>query len=98
MTITKFPTRVTATKASRNFSTVIERAKHGESFTVMKNGEEVARILPPENRPPNGAAIMAFLRSWQADPVGFSDETVELLDSLADPNERDMERMAWLDD
>jgi len=99
MTITiDRPTALTATQASRSFATVLERAKHGESFTVMRNGEQVARILPPEESKPNGAAILAFLNSWEADEEGFTNEILEAIDSMGIPNERDRERMEWVDD
>ena len=90
-------TLVTATEASRGFAAILERAKYGESFAVTKNGEQVARILPPEKLEPNGAAILAFLESWEPDPHGFSDEVIEAIKSLGEPDERDWERLEWVE-
>ena len=43
--------RVNATDAARNFSDLINRAYYRhENFGVVRNGEEVARILPPVAR------------------------------------------------
>ncbi|MDR0285686.1 MAG: hypothetical protein LBI33_12495 [Propionibacteriaceae bacterium] len=45
---------------------------------------------------PNGAAILEFIASW---PGGaFDDDFDEVLESFREPNPRDEERMAWLDD
>ena len=99
MTITSArPTLVTATQVSRGFATILERAKYGESFTVTKNGEQIARILPPASIQPNGAAVLAFLRSWEPDPDGFSDDVIAIVESFGDPSDRDRERMSWLDE
>ena len=92
------PTVLTATEASRNFAAVLERAKLGECFTVVKNRKPLARIMPPEEPKPNGAAIRAFLESWEPDEVGFTDDIVSVIESMRGPQEGDQERMAWLDD
>ena len=92
------PTVLTATEASRNFAAVLERADHGESFTVVRNHRAVARIVPPEEPKPNGAALLAFLETWEPDPDGFTDEILAALDAMGEPQERDQERLAWIDD
>ena len=92
------PTALTATEASRHFATILDRAKHGESFAVTRNGEQVARILPPTALRPNGVAIRAFLDSWNPDGEGFTDEIIGAIDSLAVPQERDEERLEWVDE
>jgi len=88
---------MTATAASRQFASVLERAKAGQTIVVTKNGQPMAQITPPPEPKPNGAALIAFLESWEGDSEGFSPDFMEWLDSLAEPNERDEERMAWLD-
>jgi len=92
------PVTLTATEASRHFAAILERAKQGESFAVTKNGEQVARILPPAALQPNGAAVLAFLESWEPDEDGFTDEIVAAIDNATGPQERDEERLAWVDD
>jgi len=92
------PVTLTATEASRHFAAILERARHGESFAVTRNGEQVARILPPVAPQPNGAAILAFLESWEPDGEGFTDEVIAAMDSLAAPQGRDEERLEWVDD
>ena len=92
------PITLTATEASRHFATVLERAKQGESFAVTKNGEHVARIVPPAEQQPNGAAVLAFLESWEGDDQGFTDEIIAAMDRLSDSQERDEERLSWVDD
>jgi len=90
-------TVLTATEASRRFAAVLERAKLGESFAVVKNGVPVARIVPPDDREPNGAAVLAFLQSW---PGGAFDDTTEsLILGLRQPGaERELEDEAWYDE
>ncbi|MDR0285685.1 MAG: type II toxin-antitoxin system prevent-host-death family antitoxin [Propionibacteriaceae bacterium] len=92
------PTVLTATEASRNFAAVVERAKLGESFAVTKSGVEVARIVPPEESKPNGAALREIIESWPGDSEGFTDEILAVIESFHEPNPRDQERMAWIDD
>ena len=90
-------TEMTATEASRHFSDVLDRAKAGETITVVRNGHAVAQVTPPPWRKPNRAAVTEFLRSWEGDGEGFAPEYIEWLDSLREPNERDEERLAWVD-
>lgn len=43
--------RINATEAARNFSDLVNRAYYRhEDFVIVRNGEEVARILPPQAR------------------------------------------------
>ena len=55
------------------------------------------RILPPIKPQPNGAAIVAFLESWEGDDHGFTDEIVAAIDALAGPQSQDEEQFAWVD-
>jgi len=89
---------LTATEASRHFAAILERTRQGESFAVTKKGEQVARIIPPVAQQPNGAAILDFLESWEGDTEGFTDEIITTIDIMTGPQERDQERMAWVDD
>lgn len=41
--------RIHATEAARRFSDLVNRTRYrGESFIVVRNGEEVCRMLPPD--------------------------------------------------
>jgi len=62
------PVVVTATEASRSLAAVLERARRGERFTVVKNGEPVAQILPPAPAP-NAAAVLAVFDRWAEEDV-----------------------------
>ena len=88
---------MTATEASRHFSDVLDRARAGETITVVRNGQAVAQVTPPPARKPSGAAMIEFLRAWEGDEEGFPPDYLEWLDSSHEPNERDKERMAWAD-
>jgi len=96
MTLVLEHTEMTATEASRHFSDVLDRAKAGETITVMRNGQAVAQVTPPPSRASNGAAVLKFLRSWRGDAEGFTPEYADWLDSLGEPNERDKERASWV--
>ncbi len=37
---------MTAAEASRNFSTVLDRAEHGETITIVRHGRTVAMVAP----------------------------------------------------
>ncbi|WP_246186709.1 type II toxin-antitoxin system Phd/YefM family antitoxin [Microlunatus speluncae] len=37
---------MTAAEASRNFSTVLDRAEHGETITIVRHGRTVATVSP----------------------------------------------------
>lgn len=41
--------RIHASEAARRFSDLVNRTRYrGESFIVVRNGEEVCRMLPPD--------------------------------------------------
>jgi prevent-host-death family protein len=51
---------IRATEASRRFSSVLDRVRFDdESFDIVRNGEVVARIVPPERK---GASPRDFER------------------------------------
>jgi len=65
---------------------------------VTLRGEQVARIVPPPEAAPNGAAVLAFLQSWKPDLEGFTQEIIDAVESVRSPHDRDRERLAWVDD
>ena len=86
---------MSATQASRQFADVLQRVSAGESIIVIRNGQPVARISPPPS-PANGAAVIGFLDSWAGDDGASSRDQASWLDALAEPNQRDRQREAWL--
>ncbi|MCL2653295.1 MAG: type II toxin-antitoxin system prevent-host-death family antitoxin [Propionibacteriaceae bacterium] len=104
MTLVLEHTEMTATEVSRHFSDVLDRARAGETITVVRNGQAVAQVTPPPSQTSNGAAVMKFLRNWEGDAGGFAPEAegftpefADWLDSLGEPNQRDEERASWVD-
>ena len=77
---------------------MLDRARNGESFVVTKNGVQVAQIAPPPPPEANGKDVLAFLHAWEPDGEGFTDEIVEAVEVLAEPAQRDQDRLAWVDD
>jgi antitoxin (DNA-binding transcriptional repressor) of toxin-antitoxin stability system len=66
---------VTATEASRRFSNMLDRIRFGsESFDIVRNGEVVARIVPPERQRSSLANLVEALDA--AGPMGadFADD------------------------
>lgn len=55
---------MTASEASRHFSTVLDEAEHGETIIVTRGGRRVATIGPASAA--NGAALRKLARSWSA--------------------------------
>lgn len=57
---------VTATEAARRFADVLDAVEHaGESFTIVRRGSVVARLVPAGR--PTGAELLTFLRDHPAD-------------------------------
>jgi antitoxin (DNA-binding transcriptional repressor) of toxin-antitoxin stability system len=55
---------ISVTEASRNFSDCVNRARYrGTSFTLLKGGVPVARILPPMRKPTKGRELADALRT-----------------------------------
>jgi antitoxin (DNA-binding transcriptional repressor) of toxin-antitoxin stability system len=55
---------ISVTEASRNFSDCVNRACYrGTSFTLLKGGQPVARIVPPLRKPTKGREIADALRN-----------------------------------
>jgi prevent-host-death family protein len=53
---------MTASEASRSFSTVLDQAEAGETIVVTRGGRQVATIGPAARG--TGRAFRDFLRSW----------------------------------
>lgn len=69
--------RVNATDAARNFSDLINRAYYRhEDFVVVRNGEEVARILPPQAK----ITWSALVQGLKAVPWPDEDFAIDLED------------------
>jgi prevent-host-death family protein len=41
-------TQITIEEATKNLSNILEQVAKGEQFILMKEGKEVARLLPPQ--------------------------------------------------
>ena len=55
---------VTATQASRRFSSVLDRVRfESESFDIVRNGVVVARIVPPDRKRSTVADLLKVLDS-----------------------------------
>lgn len=61
-----FMKEMSVTEVSRNFAAVIALVEAGEEVTIRKGGREVARLLPPVEDVPNGAALLKYVTEWQA--------------------------------
>jgi len=68
-------TAITSTEAARRFSAVIDEARHGAVFEVMRGGEHVATIMPPHRA--NGGAIIDAYTSREPNP-DFADAVEEV--------------------
>jgi prevent-host-death family protein len=55
---------VTASEASRNFSTMLDSVEHGETIVVTRAGRRIASIVPVSAA--NGAALNGVLARWRA--------------------------------
>lgn len=58
---------MSASEASRKFSTVLDLAEHGETIVVTRSGRRVALIAPAPRA--NGAALREVFRRWQGNPA-----------------------------
>lgn len=84
---------MTATEASRGFSSVLDEAEHGETIVITRGGQRVAEIRPASTG--NADALRAFARDWGAehgsDPEGARAALAEL-DALDDVLTDDSDR------
>ncbi|MGO4754725.1 type II toxin-antitoxin system Phd/YefM family antitoxin [Streptomyces sp. 2MCAF27] len=72
---------MTATEASRNFASVLDRAEHGETIVITRGGRRLAMLSPAPAG--NGAAIKDFLASQQVDE-DFADDVASARESVTD--------------
>lgn len=75
---------VTASEASRNFSSLLDAVEGGESVIITRSGSRVATIAPAPRC--NGGAVREVLARWQDHALADSDlaERVALADSGPD--------------
>ena len=57
---------MSASEASRNFSTVLDQAEHGETIVVTRARRRVALIVPAPRA--NGGALLDVFRRWRGEP------------------------------
>ena len=58
---------MTATEASRKFSTVLDAAEQGESVVVTRGGRRIAEIRPASSA--NGQALRDVFDRWRDAPA-----------------------------
>lgn len=58
---------MSASEASRNFSSLLDSAEHGETIVVTRAGRRVALIVPVPRA--NGAALREVFSRWQNNPA-----------------------------
>lgn len=83
---------ITATEAARRLSSVLDEARRGATFEVVRGGEQVAIIGPPVHS--NGAAVIEAYARRAADPT-FAD-AIEEARALANTPTRAED--PWADD
>lgn len=54
--------RVTATKASRSFASILDQVERGLRFLVRRRGRDVCLMSSPENDRRTGSECLALLR------------------------------------
>lgn len=58
---------MTASEASRNFSSLLDAAEHGESVVVTRGGRRIAEVRPASAA--NGRALRDVFARWADDPA-----------------------------
>lgn len=68
--------RVTATDAARRFSDLLNRVRYaGESFVIIRGGEEMGQLVPAEpHRPLTLRGLLDILTSEGAPDPEFADD------------------------
>jgi prevent-host-death family protein len=64
---------MTAAEASRHFSTVLDRAEHGETITIVRHGRVVATVAPAPKR--TGHDLRLALENSEAPPFDAAYES-----------------------
>ena len=66
---------MTATEASRRFSSMLDRVHfESESFDIVRNGVVVARIVPPERTRSSVADLLSALDAAGPMGAGFAED------------------------
>ena len=88
-------TTITATELARRLSDVLNRVKYrGERFVVQRNGEPVATIAPPSDKPgATGRELIARIGDLELPGDGFADD----LEAIQAAQQRMPEPAAWPD-
>jgi prevent-host-death family protein len=68
--------RVTATDAARRFSDLLNRVRYaGESFVIVRGGEEIGQLVPAQpHRPLTLRGLLGILASEGAPDPEFADD------------------------
>lgn len=85
---------MTASEASRNFSAVLDRAEHGETIAVTRNGRRIAFIAPAPRA--NGKALREVLRKWRGNDA-FDDIFAENVAAARETASADLDSDPWRD-
>jgi prevent-host-death family protein len=72
---------MSASDASRNFSSVLDQAEQGETIVVTRGGRKVALVVPAPRA--NGAALRKVFRRWQSG-AGLDDRFAANVDAARD--------------
>jgi len=84
--------RITATEASRNFSSVLDRVEHRrERFVVVRGGEDICTISPAGPTRRTVADLVAFLRDVPVPDPGYA----RIVRDAARKQERTSRRSPW---
>ncbi len=54
--------RISATKASRSFASILDQVEQGRRFVVRRRGRDVCLMSPPESDARTGSECLALLR------------------------------------
>lgn len=79
-------TEIGAFEAKKQFSRLLDRARHGEAFTITHRGVAVAKLIPVEGEADVTRAreALARLRSGAKEHLGAPISRAEILDWIAE--------------
>lgn len=83
---------MTASEASRSFSTVLDRAESGETIVVTRSGRRVAIISPAPAA--NGAALRELFTRWQDEPA-LDDQFASRVEAARSGSSPDLDTDPW---
>lgn len=83
---------MTASEASRNFSSVLDSAEHGETIVVTRAGRRVAAIIPAPRA--NGAALRAVFERWHGNDA-LDDRLAARVDAARGSVSADLDTDPW---